>query len=281
MPGVAPVFSTPVAGSATENPRIIFTWAPVPAAQKYQLLVSPDPQFTSAIANIDPVTSPISMFIPSGIWYVKARTIYAPGNMSDWSAAVQFKRSVIPAPTLLQPLQDAETGVSTAFKWAPVLGALEFTLCLARNANGPWVYYRVAGLEKELKLPLGPFFWKVQPSDGQRVTPVTASVGFTRAPTPAPTGLIPAHEAETPVGRVDFGWTPNEVAQWSSLEVSTTATFDAGTVQVVNNIVGPQTSLLLEESTWYWRVRSWDGVDFGAYSSVFTLERTAPVVPPL
>jgi M6 family metalloprotease-like protein len=295
-----PVMVAPAVNALVTDHTPIFDWTDAtPNLDHYEIEIAAEAGFTSIVAS-DPAllasTYTPSTDLPSNsTLYWRVRSVDAHGLSRGWSAARAFRTALLP-PFLSAP-GDATHTLSTkpAFDWSDVTGATSYTIQVSRNNTFTLLLVNINPVASTytpaVPLPVNlSLYWRVR-TNGLRGPSTWSTVySFQSANPPAtPALLLPANNALT------TNYTPR--MDWGNSTVPAGTTFKKYELQLATNntfttpssvdIAGLASNSeytpgadLTSNSSYYWRVRSYNTA--GEYSSWSLVRkfRTA-LVPPV
>jgi hypothetical protein len=290
---VAPTLFSPTNGSQSDPNGTILVWAPALRADRYNVQISADSQFTTIVANdstlVDTLYS-IATLQPHTPYWWRVRGYNAAGY-GPYSATWGFLTQ-IGVPALLSP-SDSASGLASpvTLRWQVASGAAAYHVQVAtdsimttfiRNdstATGPAVDLTV--LEAYTK-----YYWRVRAIDQRGAGAYSPTRWFItelvapRAPLQvAPTsGILKASTTQT------FRWLTTRLAVKYELQISLDSPFDSTTytnaalTDTFCTVAG-----LRNNTRYYWRVRGTNAKGPGAFSEVWSIWTimAAPLVPEL
>ncbi len=196
------------------------------------------------------------------------------------------------SPTLALPL-DGSTGISTSptLSWNAANRATSYQLQVSISSNFSTTVVNQSGIT-ETSYSVSElagntrYYWRVKAANNGGVSDWSSVWSFMTIVTPpsAPTLATPTNGALNQPITLTLGWNPSASATTYRLQVSmssafSTTAFDDSTITMASKQVGP----LVNNATYYWRVKAKNAGGSSAWSSVwsFTTIVTAPSAPML
>ena len=291
-----PILVSPADGS-THLPihpfPVHLDWEPIAGALEYEIHVARDENFTQ-IARDE-----IAFFSDINIHQLTANTQYfwrvrVPGD--SWSEVWDFTMSVLPAPLLQSPPVNA-TGVSTdpllvwfedpAVWWHDIQVATQSDFSpgsLVVDEEEPFggqVSFQVTGLQENTQ-----YWWRVRGEDPGLGDPSDWSETWTFTTE----GLAPVILNWPSDGAFDvainttFDWSPTPEAATYDMQVATSSSFSAGSLEIDINTPNDSYPATLDETTQYWwRARAVTGSgELGPWSQEWSFStETLPTPKPV
>lgn len=290
-----------------------------PATLRYEVQVSTSPEFTSITRTVTTqmgiTTATISPALPDDQWYYRIRTRDQSSLESDWSATQSFiidAQNADPSrPTLVSPPDGAVVNPTDLLTWTAsndpdMCDDLSYELQILDSADQVEceqvdimaTTFEVGDLDCYDSLEdNGSYQWQVQAVDSRG-----GSSGYTEPrgfilekvqPPTTPAPFSPADEAivdtATPQLCVQNSTDPNGLSLTYEFQVSLSPGFTTIAFEIDNVTQGtPRTCVtvspaLLENETYYWRARSFNGEASSSWSTTrsFCVDATndAPTMP--
>ena len=255
-----------------------FNWSQIAGATGYVLIFDDNAGFSSPTTiNTSDNFYTSGILDPNTTYYWQVQSLNSNGS-SAFSAVWSYTTGPVPAPLLSSPLNNA-TGVAingTVLTWAAVSSATSYYIEYATNAaftgaTGTTVILNTYTLPTLLNNQT--YYWHVYANYNAFSSVYSSSYSFTTeavAILQAPQLLSPANMATAiPIVGTSLIWQNVIDALSYDWEISTNPTFTA----VVNgNTINTNTLLssLIDNTTYYWHVRSVDADTVSAWSSTFT-----------
>ncbi|WP_102508608.1 fibronectin type III domain-containing protein [Sanguibacter massiliensis] len=254
-----------------ETGDITLAWNAVRGATNYLVEIASDASFGSSVI-VDKITTPALSWVPTtGLWGDTAeRELFwrvTPQGVSSKEAPVaRFTRAAAPAPGLISPADGATIAypAPVEFTWAPVPGAVSYTLEYALEGSATWT--SVPNLVTTSYTPAvtlrGDYTWRVS---AHFITSSTDTALYQGPASPTrtfssvwseedatPSGLSP--KPGTYVNDVLLEWDSVPGASAYRVELSVDPKFSTLTMSstVVGTVFAPVG--LLPSVTYYWRV---------------------------
>ena len=299
------LLSWPIGGVSIYMSPASFSWY-VPSGGtgwKYDLLYSTDVNMTSpaVISNINSVPYSLNGLLPGTTYFWKIRLKTSSGvvvSYSDQESFISFGQAFTPvlsspinddtintlSPTLYWYLNDASTGLTYDLEIRQ--GTPAALTGTATVTNISTQYYTVAGLQQGTQ-----YSWQVRSKSGSNYSAWSDAETFNTVATPGPVVPIPSW----PVGNaIVYATSPS--LNWYLGTAGTGLVFEVeyveglvtaftGTPNILNiNSLSTNLSNLIPDSDYKWRVRSFDGATYSAWSttaifSIIGSVSNAPVIP--
>jgi hypothetical protein len=134
VPTPVPTLVLPADGSSTKDTTPTFSWAAVPGAVKYNLVVDDNSDFSSAAINVNRIgtTHTASIALAEGLYHWKVRARGVDGALSAWSEVRTLTIDTVApaAPALIAPSNESliTTTNTPLFEWTPVADAVLYRL---------------------------------------------------------------------------------------------------------------------------------------------------------
>ncbi len=298
-----PTLVGPADGAAVET-LPVFAWQAVANADRYELELSADPGFNSAIATVSTrnTRATLKTAIANGTYYWRVRAVTAAGALGSWSASRVVEMAWTANPSLLSPGDGAILDYPSdalRLSWTPVEGASEYLVRIATDpalgsliwASGP---VKTAATGYTLTAPIAPgtYYWAITPlnAQGHAGTPSSTQSFQWRWPsttTPIFTDLGPQPEIIDPF----FSWPRVPGAAGYEVEVNSSSDWAPGSRVCCDAVrFGTGISTLglslaplvqLDNNTYYWRVRPIDpSGNAGSWSVGPSFTQTFANTPP-
>jgi hypothetical protein len=255
-----------------------FNWSQIAGATGYVLIFDDNAGFSSPITiNTTDNFYTSGILDPNTTYYWQVQSLNSNGS-SAFSAVWSYTTGPVPAPLLSSPLNNA-TGVainSTVLTWAAVSSATSYYIEYATNAaftgaTGTTVVLNTYTLPTLLNNQT--YYWHVYANYNAFSSVYSSSYFFTTeaaAIIQAPQLSSPANMATAiPNVGTSLIWQNVIDALSYDWEISTNPTF---TTVVSGNTINTNALLssLIDNTTYYWHVRSVDADTVSAWSSTFT-----------
>ena len=274
----APMLVSPIDGFTDADTSLTLVWNNSVRAAEYQVELSKSDSFTeiligSVVSDTSLVISNLD-FSSTYFWKVKALN---EGGESEFSEARSFQTKVAPT-GLSVPLLPAmsENGVDTmpTFVWTEAENALSYRFQLSSDVDFNTIIHDQVGLVDTTTTASGlsfgtQYFWRVKAFGVNDSTEWSMVFNFTTrfGELAAPILLSPAQNATDLEDSVTFEWTAVAEADSYDFELNSDTTQTALVNINQADTMYTHTSLAFD-STYYWRVKSNDGIS--GRSSVWT-----------
>jgi CSLREA domain-containing protein len=174
----APVLTSPVSGSFTNDSTPLIDWNPVSAVSgvniTYEVWIDDASSFSSPQTSDDPISDsqyeidPALPDTPGKRYYLKVRAVYDGVVFGPWSSTRSFTLDTVAPtnpPNLTAPADDSTaTSNRPTFTWGAVTGATRYALYLDDGVNPPvTIFYNgsARSYRPAVGLPAGTYFWQV------------------------------------------------------------------------------------------------------------------------
>ncbi len=273
LPAV-PELSSPADSASDVSLTPDLTWLTAADAVSYDLQVATDDAFSNLVVQETGITG-LQYSVTDGtlsegvMYYWKVRANNTAGS-SEYSSPFSFT-TVLPdldPPTLASP-EDNSTDVELLplFTWSNVDGATSFTLQVSKASDFSALVLDESGITiEEFEMTTGAleelttYFWRVNATDGSRVSDWSTVFSFTTLTTSLdiPVLISPANNAS------DVNLTGTELV-WNSVTDASNYSVEVATDEAFSNVVASQSGtsdttyvvadgVLQYETTYYWRV---------------------------
>ncbi|MHA1779109.1 MAG: Ig-like domain-containing protein, partial [Candidatus Heimdallarchaeaceae archaeon] len=284
----APSIVSPEDSALLNTSSINFDWTDSPEAVGYQILVSTDSDFTSAVINTTTTSSSYSATLDDGTYYFKVRAYDALNNLGEWSDICTFTIDTSPpeVPTITYPFDGIATNDNTTtITWGAVSDAVEYRLRIfEEGANSPFVDIIIAGQTQYTTSELNDGVYEIHLSAkdaaGNWSSETVVSYTIDTLPPADVTLSDPNNDTLITTSSPILNWNKIDDAMKYEIQLSIYADFHirnsymtTGTLYHVYN---------LEDNRWYWRVRAVDSANnYGNWSEVWTfvIDAVPPSVP--
>jgi FlgD Ig-like domain len=291
-----PTLNSPANGATSQPTTLTLKWNASTDATSYRLQVATDNAFTAKVFDDSTLISTSKQIGPllnnkTYFWRVKAKN---DAGASAWSSVRNFTTegpSAPPTPTLNSPANGATSQPTTlTLKWNPSAGATSYRLQVATdNAFTALVFddSTLTGTSKQIGPLLNnkTYFWRVKAKNDAGASAWSSVRNFTtEGPSvpPTPTLNSPANGATSQPTTLTLKWNASTGATSYRLQVATdnaftALVFDDSTLTGTSKQIGP----LLNNKTYFWRVKAKNDAGASAWSSVrnFTTQ-VAPLAAP-
>lgn len=274
----------PENNSTDHAQAITFEWSAAEGATAYQIIISPNMDFSDDVNNIGRNGIPSTKFYvttlkPSTKYYWKVTSVNDRG-MSDPSTIFSFTTSAeaLSAPTLVSPPPGAKKIPVNKVNlvWNPVDRATKYMLQVAldpdfnnivfEQPDHPDTLYTFTSMNY-----LTIYYWRVRAENDLLVSNWSPRWSFEtviEAPSDAPILVRPENNLTSAPTEITFEWQPVDRAENYELEIATDALFNDVVISDTN-IFNPTKyiSNLLFETTMYWHVRAKNYAGKGPWSN--------------
>jgi len=252
---------------------ITFEWSAAEGATSYQIIISPNMDFSDDGSNIGRNGIPSTKFYvttlkPSTKYYWKVTSANDRG-MSDASTVYTFTTSAeaLSAPTLVTPLPGAsKIPVNKInFVWNSVDRATKYLLQVSTDSDFNNIVLEQPDHPDTLYIftsmnYLTTYYWRVRAENDLLVSNWSPRWSFQtviEAPTDAPVLIRPESNLTSAPTEITFEWQAVSRAENYEFEIATDALFN-DIVVIDTNVFNPNkyVSNLLFETTMYWHVRA-------------------------
>lgn len=200
VPALAPALVAPADQSSGVNRRPVFSWSSSTSATKYEIQISTDASFSTALITQFVTTTrftPVNP-LPLGTYYWRVRSQDAAKNLSVFGPVRVVHIGPMRAPANLRIISPA---ANPSFQWYAMTGALRYRLEISTVADFSTIHTtfitpNANTLTRQLSSPLpqGQYFWRVsyQLTAGNWTVPGYAWLFVVSPPMPNPTQYSPA-----------------------------------------------------------------------------------------
>jgi large repetitive protein len=286
----------------------VFTWSPVKHADHYEFQMSADKGFNSTVAGSagKQATKNTAVTIPTalinGTYWWRLRTVTAKNDTSAWTKGRAVVLNWAPVMNVTGPADATAfaTPAATAttapvMRWAAMPGAAQYAVAVASDPLmstlvSPGATAEVTdGTSYTLNgtLPDGTYYWTVTPLDSQGHKGLPSVIHSFSTAWQASAGLPVMTDIATDPELMDpvFTWTTVLGASAYQVEISTSQDFAPGSKICCDGTttgVSYSPTSLLQDNTYYWRVRPYDGQgNAGPWTNGLPFTKTFDNVPPL
>lgn len=291
-----PTLQSPANNLLVTNPRPFLNWSDSTGdvvEYEYQLSLLPDFSVLYHAGN-----TPISEFTfwfdiaPNAKYYWRVRSVNAAGGASAWTAALYFRSAMLPpnsvSPGNVYPPGPEEQLLTRrpVFDWDAVAGAASYTLevstapTFATKAINKVVYAPASEYTHTTDLLANTiYYWRVK-ANGTNGPSLYSQVRQFRTGNPPsiPTLSAPANNALLSTLTPTLKWNKSTVPagttfRWYELQIDTSNAFGSPVIEFTDefdlNDVEFVTDPLLEGTTYFWRVRSYNTAgEYSGWSAV-------------
>ncbi len=271
------------------NPTI--DWSIVSGVNGYQYEYSIDSTFASAMPATTGTTSQAGLVSLSyGETYFWRVRCYHPIDTSEWSYPWKFTTLYqLTTPVLLSSPANGSTAVSgstVTLQWQSYSGAVFYEYSYSTNpsfagsVNGTTISTTVntSSLSEGIT-----YYWKVRANNGSGFSPWSTTWSFTTSGLGTPILISPANgSSNQPIVSLTLDWQDVTSATFYEYQYGTDVNFASPTPVIATSTVSTSTlNGLAVNTTYYWRVRSNDGVSQSPWSSVWSFTTSDLEVPTL
>ncbi len=256
-------------------------WQSYATAVFYEYMYADNSSFTGAVSGTAVSTSQVtSTLLPGTTYYWKVRANNGSGY-SPWSASWTFATSGLEIPILISPTNGANSQpVSVALDWADASSATfyEYEVDDDIMFGSPLSNGSVTSSTTTVgSLAFNStYYWRVRSSDGSNFSPWSSTWSFTTETLLAPVLVSPANGATNQPLTLTLNW--DDVAAANSYEYyyDTDIAF-SNPVHAIVTVSEVSISGLSNNVTYYWKVRSSDGVQYSVFTSPWSFTTTTGV----
>lgn len=268
----APALTSPANALLSNDPAPDFSWASVADGDTYEIQFSGSSTFASILLDVtgsSGVTIYTDAVLPDGViyWRVRAKNIYA--SPGAWSLVRTFTldRTAPLAPVITAPA-DNFTARTTApmHSWTAAATATQYQLQYFQDGDDmeliPPVYDSgwFAGTTRTPAFnTLGSYDWRLRARDAagnMGVWTTGRSLRIKEAIPAAPVLVTPLHNSITTDNTPTFTWQAVPWAVTYEIQLDNTSTFASPEYSATGLTGLSQTSSLVLNGTYYWRVRA-------------------------
>jgi hypothetical protein len=288
----APIPISPVNNQLVNSHDVNFLWNASDSAVSYHIQVSPDStfggvEFDQSVAVPETATIAPGLLFSNYFWRVRA---YLAADTTAWSALAKFRIDTIPPepPVLVSPVNGVTlTDSIIHFHWNPSVGGTRYRILVTTDSLGlayaDSVTVDTTGYRITNHLPDSLYYWKVKAvdsagnwSDYSEQRRFKASI--------IPRLISPPHNATIGSHTLGLNWHAVYGTVKYRVQASIDSTF-AG-YEIDRYVTAPDTATItsgLIYNKYYWRVRTYRGIDTSAWSAnrVFNISAPPPAVPVL
>lgn len=287
VPFYSPYLGSPSNGSSGQSltPQLLWgDWAYSLIPINYQVQVSQSPVFDVNIIDSSGITI-LNMTVPSGklsydgLYYWRVRN-YTCRGYGNWSYQWNFTTLHNPAlPYLLSPPN--QTGVlnlTPVLDWSDVANATKYRIQVSQDINfNSTLIDNNTVTSSQFTIPTGilnifnNYYWRVSVFNGTNWTDFTLTYSFMTVQG-IPLLIYPANNATGLTLTFTLDWNDVPSAENYSLQLSTSPDFQTPLLLDVSGVTSseyqiPQ-NVLVNRTTYYWRVRAHNSSSFSEWSEV-------------
>ncbi len=264
----------------------------------YLLQISADTSFSSYVDSIETSDTTVSVTLPEGVWYWRVRASNIAGS-SEWTLPRRFAvDTTSPAQFTLIAPEDSETiyADTVQFNWHASSDSMGLRMyhfqCWSSDTN---ISFETTDTAFTAVLRTGTYLWSVSAVDSAgNTTSTSENLFFVEVITlPTPTLAFPLNDTALNEFDVTFIWHPGQRTELKAsngkdtliryiLHVSSEPEF--GDTVVADTIADTTASHMLQEGTFFWRVREIDedmGLSMWSDTWHFLIDATPPSPPDL
>jgi M6 family metalloprotease-like protein len=283
-PGV-PALNRPKDHTYSADATPSFAWKAVKGTSEYQLQVSADYAFGTAL--IDTMTTRRTYTAPVplayGDYYARVRAHDAGGNVSEWSAINTFTITILNSPQNAQHLTDDTPALKLAYAGSGAVYHIQVDEIGGDFSDPAFEYTGTSRVASPLTaLSGGEYQWRAQVDLGGGWSVWTPLWTFTITPptTTAPPLISPAKYATLDTTTPNFEWSAVDGGYVYQIQIDVNSGFrnPLQDVTLAPGVLTYTASPLPDGGRYYWRVRAVNSVGVaGAWSATwpFTLNRLA------
>jgi hypothetical protein len=286
---ISPVLATPTDGTINTSFTPTLSWNASSGAVTYQIQVSNDSGFSSIVATSDGITN--TSYSVSALpayttyyWRVKGKD---GGKESEWSEEWSFTTKLT-APTLATPTDDAiNQSLNPDFAWSSATGASEYDFRISTDETFASSDYTETVTTNSLSLTSfdlsynTEYFWQVKATDADNESDWSEAFSFTTLLI-SPVLVTPADGTINTSFTPTLSWNTSSGAATYEIELSDAVDFSniIETADELTSTTYDVTTTLNEYTTFYWRVKAYNGTQGSEWSTEFsfTTKLTAPTL---
>ena len=269
---VAPTLISPSNNSANQNFSLNLDWLDIPNVTNYTYQYSTDNTFTAYVENtVTSSNATISNLNLNAQYFWRVKVNVA-GNISQWSDICNFTTQNILPPTLISPSNNSVNQFLTInFDWNTVSNATDYIFQIATdelftsfteystsNSN-----IEISSLNNETQ-----YFWRVKSKISPFYSEWTNIWNFTTKSLPvSPILILPENQAINQNISLTLDWSDVSNIQNYEVQYSESETFGN---YITSNTTSSEKIIsgLNYFTTYYWRVRTYDGTDYSTWSEI-------------
>ncbi len=279
---IAPVLNFPVNNAINQPVNLTVQWNAAAQATSYRLEVSNDSSFATIVIIDSNITTTSKLIGPLAYdtkhyWRVNAKNA---GGTSPYSEVRNFTTSIAAPgfPILTSPFNNAQNLITRpTFIWARQITASSYRLQIATDTNFNVIVFNdstITDTTKELSQALqnnAKYFWRVNAKNIGGTSAYSEIRSFrTIVALPSQPQLVsPADSAILSTSTVGFVWyqgVPSVTKYWfeySNNEMFTNSTIDTTLTDTTKSLSG-----LVNNQTYWWRVKANNAAGWGSYSAI-------------
>lgn len=293
-PPPGPALLSPADGAVRVTPTPMFEWAEEPAASSYTLQVSRSSFFSTLDIHQSGLTDTAftSDVLDYGVtYYWRVRSCIG-SNCGAWSSTFRFTTTSSPPPPVVLVSPASLTGLPPTLRWLNTQSATSYNVQVSTSSTFSTTVFNQTGIVgTSIRLPGRllahdmQYYWRAQACNAEGCGVWASPYSFvTSSPPPlprTPTLIAPVSGAQVDTRSPIFTWNFSDNVIDYELQISTDPAF-ASTEVYVKEISA--TSYTLDDglssyyTLYYWRVRSWNGGGYSAWSPADSFR--TPLIPP-
>jgi hypothetical protein len=260
-------------------PNVNFDWTDAANATGYVIEYALLPDMSNAI-NTNSTTSTLSVnnLILGNTYYWRVKAQNGLATFSNWSNVYSFTLvAPLAAPALIYPAQlSLNVPISITFDWDDIPNAIDYIITYDTIASFATAKIDSVSISEFATITLvegTTYHWKVKAKDAfGNYSPWSATYEFTTIQNVnAPALIYPSNLSSNIPTQITFDWNDVPFASWYQLEYDTDMNFT--TAQGDTSILSEYqlASNLNDLTTYYWRVKSFNGNSVSsAWSSTYS-----------
>lgn len=288
-PMAAPTLASPNDGATSQPVTPTLSWNSSTGATKYHLQVSTANSFATTVVNDTALTQTSQQVGPLAksttyYWHVQAKNGMDTSRWSNiWNFTTEQPQS---GPGLVNPPNGASDQPTTlTLSWSNMSGALSYQLQVSTSSTfGTTVFddAKISGTSQQVSSLSNStlYYWRVRANYLLFSSDWSSVWGFTTiraTPPPAPQLVSPANGLANQPTAVTFGWSSAQGATTYHLQVATSSSFSTMAVNDSTlSATSSQVSSLINNTTYYWRVRARNSYGWSPYSIAWSFSTTSP-----
>jgi hypothetical protein len=287
-PPPAVVLASPKNDSLNVPLRARFKWFKEPTStQGYRLQLATSSNFAVNTIERNVLVSDTTYILNSDLlpgithfWRVRG---ISPGGEGDWSQAWSFKTNAFPVILISPPSNAVNVSARPTFFWQAFSDAISYQIQVDKDNtfDAPdFTIQNITSLEARFNFPFendSTYFWRVRAvtsnsfSSWSEVRKFTV-IGSVTDPPGSIELVDPASDEQNVVRKPTFVWRSQPLSQSYAFQLSTSSTFIANELVVtipstLDTTYTPSINLL-ENTTYYWRVKGTNSIGDGPWSAV-------------
>ncbi|MHA2250338.1 MAG: Ig-like domain-containing protein [Candidatus Kariarchaeaceae archaeon] len=287
-PPGAPVLTSPIAGSTSNNQNPNLVWNAVSGASEYQVQLDNTTSFVSPL--IDEIQSATTHSVVNPLagdtYYWRVRAKDTAGNWGSWGSILSFTVDITDpiAPLLSSPNNgEATSNTGPQLQWQSVGDAVEYQVMVDNNVDFSSTLYDTTTTGTSLAtstLTDDLYYWKVRAKDAAGNWGEWSSTWTFVVDTTGPIVPYLNYPLDIAISNSNPELTWNEIADADTynVQVDDDSGFISPIIDTSTSSTSHTTSTLID-GIYYWRVRAQDAVgNWGAWNATgnFTIDTTPP-----